>query len=346
MLTMALFLAATPSVTVANDKLELTVMTDGGALSSLVRKDDPARTNPLWEGFGGTGRGHFTCVDGFGGGSAEEKAAGLPGHGEAHRLPWQTQADRNKLTQTVKLPVVQETLTRTIELVDGESVVYVHNQLESHLGFDRPIVWAEHATVGSPFLETAVVDLSAGRCHTRPHPTKPQDLPRRLASDRDFIWPMAPSVTGPMIDLRPPGKKAIDHLACQVDPTRKWGWVTALDTRRKLLVGWVFLREQFPWVQNWGHYPDGKLARGLEFSTQPFDIPRREAVQMKELFGTPTFRWLPAKSTIEGRYLVFYTPAEGFARVDDVRVEEGRIVVEDRKAGKTITLAASRASAK
>ncbi len=95
MLTMALFLAAAPSVTVANDKLELTVMTEGGALSALVRKDDPARTNPLWEGFGGTGRGHFTCVDGFGGGSAEEKGAGLPGHGEAHRLPWQTQAGRN-----------------------------------------------------------------------------------------------------------------------------------------------------------------------------------------------------------------------------------------------------------
>ena len=33
----------------------------------------------------GSGAGHFVCVDGFGPVSAEEEAAGLPGHGEATR---------------------------------------------------------------------------------------------------------------------------------------------------------------------------------------------------------------------------------------------------------------------
>src|SRR4051794_2858078 len=105
MLALALLLAAPlPSVVVANDKLELTVITEGGALASVVRIDDPGRTNPLWEGFGGTGRGHFTCVDGFGSVSDEEKAAGLSFHGEAHTLPWQTQSSsKGKLIQSVKL---------------------------------------------------------------------------------------------------------------------------------------------------------------------------------------------------------------------------------------------------
>jgi hypothetical protein len=70
-------------VTIANDKLTLALRTEGGAMVRLVMNDDPAAINPMH-----TGLGHFVCVDGFGPVSAEEQAAGLPGHGEAHRVPW------------------------------------------------------------------------------------------------------------------------------------------------------------------------------------------------------------------------------------------------------------------
>ncbi len=83
-------------------------------------------------------------------------------------------------------------------------------------------------------------------------------------------------------------------------------------------------------------------ARGLEFGTQPFDVSRREAVEMGKLFGQPAFRWLPAKSKIGTRFLLFYTRVpEGFTKVDDVRHENGSLVIEDKAAGKTIRLAAS-----
>jgi len=81
----------------------------------------------------------------------------------------------------------------------------------------------------------------------------------------------------------------------------------------------------------------------MEFATQPFDLPRREALQMGSLFDTPTFRILPAKSKIGTAFLIFYTKTpEGFEQVDDVRLENGALIVEDRKAGKTISLPASR----
>ena len=41
-----------------------------------------------------SGTGQFLCVDGFGGVSTEEHAAGLPGHGEAHMVEWETQLPR------------------------------------------------------------------------------------------------------------------------------------------------------------------------------------------------------------------------------------------------------------
>jgi hypothetical protein len=119
--------------------------------------------------------------------------------------------------------------------------------------------------------------------------------------------------------------------------------VTALNTAKRLLIGYVFLREEFPWVQHWTSYaPTGKLARGLEFSTQPFDVPRREVISAAPLFGAPMFRWLAAKSSIQTHFLVFYTRVpEGMTRVDDIKFEGRQFIVEDRAAAKKIVLRAS-----
>jgi len=60
------------------------------------------------------------------------------------------------------------------------------------------------------------------------------------------------------------------------------------------------------------------------------------------LFDTPTYRWLPAKSKVSSRYLIFYTKVpSGFKKVDDVRLEGSKVVVEDRSAKQKITLTAS-----
>src|SRR3954451_21280256 len=84
-----------PALTIANDRLEAMVSTQGGAVGSLVLRADPENLSPLWNPIrmarelGQASRtrtgsmGPFVCVDGFGGGSQEERAAGLPGHGEA-----------------------------------------------------------------------------------------------------------------------------------------------------------------------------------------------------------------------------------------------------------------------
>ncbi len=347
----------------SNDKLDLTVLTQGGAMVELILRDDPGRLNPMWNparlareagqkpSFGSSS-GHFVCVDGFGQVSTEERAAELPGHGEAHTLAWEPRPLEKKgklltVNFSVKLPLAQEVFSRTVQMVDGENVVYVESELENLLAFDRPICWAEHATIGSPFLEPGktVVDMSAQRAKTRSYRSQPGPLPHRLASFVDFTWPLAPGPDDRPVDVRaaPINPNSGDHTACLMDPSRRLVFVTALHPERHLLLGYLFRREEFPWTQNWEYYPpSGKLARGLEFSTQPFDVPRREAISTGAMFDTPTYRWLPAKSKIGSRFLMFYTRApEGFRKVDDVRLESGKLIIEDRSAGKEITLAAS-----
>jgi beta-lactamase superfamily II metal-dependent hydrolase len=329
-------------IVLANDKIELTTLANGGSFIKLVLRDgeplSPFGTVP-----------HMLALDGFGAPSPEEAALGMPFHGEAGKQIFRIVATHasgpvHSLVIQATLPLAQEVLTRTIELADGESVVRVTSRLESLLSVDRPISWAEHATIGPPFMQKGqvVVDMPATNCRVRPY--KPGDIPGHLVYDRDFTWPTAPTNDGGHADLRviPTDHNWLDLASCQLDPARNLEFVTALQLQKHLVFGYLFRREDFPWLMSWMNFTgDGHAARGMEFSTQPFDISHRETVAMSPLFGTPTFRWLPAKSKIETRFLMFYTRVpEGFGKIDNVTFENGKIAILDHS-GKSVTLAAS-----
>ena len=348
-----------PAIVVANDEIELTILPLSGSMTSLkLVEGDPI--NPMWDAIqndrdqgrperaaGGTG--HFVCVDGFGPVSDEEAAAGLSGHGEAARLAWATTEAKSsggaaELTQAVTLPRHQELYTRTISLRDGENVVRVHSTLESLLSFDRPVVWAEHATIGSPYLEAGVtvVDLSPNRAMTRPRPKPVRGRTHRLESGEQFEWPLAPTKAGGKVDLRaaPVDHDSLDHTGHLMTRSGKHAWVTALHPEKNLVLGYVFKTSEYPWLQTWENYPaKGMMARGLEFGTQAFDRPRREMITQNRLFGELLYRWLPAMSKIETTYLMFWAPTpEGFEGVSSVELSGGKLTIRDDRSGKTMTL--------
>jgi hypothetical protein len=370
-----------PGVLLSNDKLRLTVLRLGSTIANLTLLDDPAKLSPLWNAprlAREAGRqsqadgilGHFVCVDGFGPSSAEERAAGMPGHGEAHITNFNIvrYVAGDSVSLTARLPIVQEMFTRTFNIVKGENVIYVDSLLENLLGFDRPVNWAEHATVSAPFLEPGKVKifLSGTRSQNRDYlreqavaranagpsgnvPVNRGNAPKtdpRLVSGTDFNWPLAPGLDGKPVDMSiiPENPHFLDHATTLMDPSRILEWVAALNSERHLLYGYVFRKEDYWWLQHWGDYPSAKQAvRGMEFGTQPYDVPRREAITLNSMFGTPTYRWLPAKSKIESHFLLFYVRVpEGLNQVDDIRLENNRLIIEDRVAKKQLNLAASR----
>ena len=351
------------ALVLSNGKVDLTVLIEGGAMAQIVLADDKEKNNPLWNPYwiarqaglnrpASFARGHFVCIDGFGPVSPEERAAGLTMHGEAYMLPWVLQSEQKKggtlsAAFSVTLPIAQETFTRTYHIVDGENIVWVDSTVTSLLSFDRPVFWGEHATISAPFLEPGkvAVDMPVSRSKTKAYQTQP-NATRQLRSFVDFTWPMAPTVDGKTFDVRsaPMGPNTLDHTTALLDPSRRLVFVTALHLEKRLMIGWVFRREEYPWVQTWLSNPGpNRMTRGLEFATQPFDLTRADVLKNGPLFDSPVLRMLPAKSTITSSFLMFYTPVpEGFLKVDDVQLSGGKLVIEDRANKKTVTLAASR----
>jgi len=326
-----------PAIELANDRLQITLLQNGGSIASMVLRDDPQHLNPLWDppNVDTAGVGHFLCLDAFGPTSKEELAAGLQFHGEAIRTRFEklNQGDRDGISTVAvaaTLPLVQERVVRTYELKKGETALFVRTRVESQVAFDRPMVWAEHGTIGSPFLDRGVtaVDVHSVQSETRPYEQKGK---RRLAPGREFKWPEAPLASGGTVNMRtpPPSSDSMDHITNLMDRSREYAFATAVNPKRRLIVGWVWKTSDFPWLQIWENYPaNGMLARGMEFSTQPFDISRRDAVAMNPTYGAPTFRWLPAKSAVETTFVLFYAHVpEGFDKVEDAKIEKGAIVL-------------------
>jgi len=341
----------------SSGKAELVVLPQGGAFVSFVLADDEKHVNPLWDPLRmareaglrpnfGASMGHFLCVDGFGPVTKAEQAAGFPGHGEAHELPWNVVTSKeNEVTFRVLLPKAREVLTRKISMVSGEQVALVESDLESLLPFDRVMLWAEHATIGAPFLALGktVVDQSTSQCQTKPY--QGAKGPRTFPSGENFTWPMVKTAGGEVNARAAPGKDGtMNHIGCLFDPKREHEFITAISLTDHLLIGYLIRRGDYPWVQHWMNYPSNRTySWGLEFGMQPYDMTKEEILALTPMFGKPTFRWLPAKSKVSTKFLMFLakTP-DGFDKVDDVRLESGKLVIEDRKANKRITLAASR----
>jgi hypothetical protein len=348
---------------VANDKLEVAVVKQGGSMLRILIQGDSVGLSPFGNPemvpqvpenrkLQGPMVGHFVCVDGFGSPSSEERAAGVAMHGEAYLQLWTLVAsEKPGSTATVKfaakMPLLQEAFTRVLRMVDGESVIYVDSELESQVAFDRTANWGEHPFLFPPFLEPekTVVDMSGTRSRSRTYPGRSGGRGMPFPQGQDFTWPIAPGTDGKPVDLRTQQANVAwsGHTTTLMEPSRKLAYITVLNTDRHYLLGYVFRREEFPWVQNYMSYTlNGWSSRGVEFATQPFDLPRREMVELGKMFDTPVYRWLPAKSKIATRFLLFYVKSpEGMTHVDDVRLENGKLVVEDRAAGKTLMLAAS-----
>lgn len=294
--------------------------------------------------------GHSLSFDYFGPPSAEEIAAGHSTHGEAPALKWSISAAQQGSVPMAEcsllLPDARIEFSRKLSIELHSPVVYCEESATNLMSFDRPICWNEHVTLGPPFLECGVtmVDMPAAKGKVCAENYSSRML---LQPDTNFEWPMAPAKDGSTRDLRTTREENCAQYTAQLlNPRVEFGYVAASNPRLRLLIVYLFRRADFPWVGNWEErfsrseapWDERTFCRGLEFSTTPFAIPRRETVSHGALFEESTYRWLPAKTIITLRYmaLLFEVPND-FQGVDQVAVVEDEVRIVERNAGRTFS---------
>jgi hypothetical protein len=227
---------------------------------------------------------------------------------------------------SAELPLAGLTIARRIRLEDNASVFSVTETITNTNKLGRVFNIVQHPTIGPPFLDqTVVVDSNARKGFMQgmpmPHPEQPT-----------VTWPEALK-DGRPINMRylhdDPAPNVVSYA---IDD--EYGWATACNAARGLLVGYLWRTSEYPWLNMWRHVEAGKpLARGIEFGTtglhQPFDVLVRKGT----IFERPIFSYLDAGETVTKSYLAFLARIpRDYEGVERVTYEPGRLTIHERGA--------------
>jgi hypothetical protein len=287
--------------------------------------------------------GHFLCLDRWGAPSDAEKRNGMPFHGEAARVEWKTVEEPHaanggvEARMSAELPIAKIAIERRIRLSDAQPVFVVTEMVTNRNLLGRIYNMVQHATIGPPFLdESTLVDANAGRGFMQSSPLPNPEQP-------SVTWPQALQ-NGRPVDMRrlvnDPNPNVVSYII-----EGEYGWTTASNATRGLLIGYVWKTSDYPWFNAWRHVENGKpFARGLEFGTTGLHQPYPILVRKGRIFDHPLFVYLDAGQSVTRSYAGFLCriPKDyrGVARID---VSPGRLVLHERESGPqrdlTVTLA-------
>jgi hypothetical protein len=339
------------AVQIENECLRLTVLAEGGHLAELLHK--AAGVNPLWTPpwpsiepstydsarhpeYGSNAEskllagimGHNLCLDIFGGPSAEEEAAGITVHGEAPVAPFQMTETPDELVAAAGLPAAQLRFERRIRL-EGPWV-RISETVENLAPLDRPIAWTEHVTIGPPFLEKGSTQFRAPGTRSKVIEAPFGDA-AYMQPGAEFDWPFVPHTDGGTSDLRVYTQAAVSggFTAHLMDPRREKAFFFAWSPRTEVLFGYIWTRSDFPWLSLWEEnhsrtqppWNGATLTRGIEIGASPMPETRRQLIDRGKLFGTPCYRWIPARSKVRLEYSAFLATAGAIPEtLEDLRV--------------------------
>ena len=328
---------------IENQRVRVTVLEGGGHVAEI--REQASGVNPLWTPpwpsidpttydvalhpeYGDDAEskllsgimGHSLCLDHFGGVSREEAAAGLTVHGEGAVERYAVDCGEDTLTMRAALPEAHLAFERRIQLLPDSGVVDFTETVENLTATDRPVGWTEHVTLGPPFLEKGSTQFHASATRSKVVENDFTKGKGYMKLGAEFKWPYAPRLDRGAADLRtftdlPASGAYTAHL---MDLRRLHGYFTAWSPKSKVAFGYVWWREEFPWLGIWEENYSRKqrpwngktLTRGMEFGVSPFPETRRDMLARGSLFGAPGYRWIPARSKVTARYRAAIAPAQ------------------------------------
>lgn len=177
-------------------------------------------------------------------------------HGEVCLLPWhaavlEDSPERVEVRLWVRTYRTPFLLEKTLTLLRGSSVLYMHERLTNESSVPVDFMWGHHPALGGGFLNgDCAIDLPP--CDGLTLPAWTPD--NHLAPDESFRWPQAPGHDGDPIDLSrvQPADAHMEDAA--YFSGLEEGWWAVTDTRRKLGIGQSWPVDVLPYLILWAVY--------------------------------------------------------------------------------------------
>lgn len=316
-----------------NEKAGLIIDQYGGAYISFYLKKDSV--NPLtWSLMseqmppnnrdGAPFQGHFLCLGRWGAPTPGEMEMGVPYNGEATNSMWSVQDKTvDQVVMGYKSSLDDMEIIREAELLGEEAVFFVKEQIRNTNTVARLNNVVQHVTIGPPFLSDATRLFSnAGpgffQDHSYPDPHR-----------WEYMWPMAKDSLGNSYNLQ---RSDMDYNYVSTHLIEdSVGWITAWASELRLLLGYVWYKTDYPWLNVWHHTEDGKpVAKGLEFGTTGIGKPYQDLLATDTRFhGSTSFEFLDAGELVEKTFYGFLVSLdEELIEIQHVSLSDGLIKMD------------------
>ena len=220
---------------------------------------------------------------------------------------------------------------RRIRLDEAEAIFSVTEEVTNtnHLGRIYNIV--QHPSIAPPFLdESTLIDSNAEYGFV-------QDGPVPSSSKSADRWPKA-EIRDQIVNLRRFRNSSSETSENDVssfvfNKSDAFGWVTACNPRKQLLIGYIWKTQEYPWLNIWRSLQKGRVAaRGIEFGTTGYHQPFDKLVRQGRILDRTLYEYLDAGQTVKKSYVGFLARIPNdYEGVAGVKYGEGRLRLFERR---------------
>lgn len=264
-------------------------------------------------------------------------------HGEASGVQWavlETPRSDGSVSLQAALPMAGLEVQKELRMINSSALAIVTETVTNVKPLGRMYNVVQHPSIAAPFLSTStIVDCNGKRGFAQgPNRTFSSD-----PAEPSFEFPHAINRAGESVDARFMTGGDDDVVSYEVQPGSRLGWICASAPQEGLLLGYLWLASDYPWISLWCCSRDGvPAARGIEFGTtglhQPFPIISRHP----KLLELPTFAFIDAGETQKRKYACFLLRVpDNFQGVQEVSLNSGKVVLIERGSGNRFEIEAA-----
>ncbi len=317
-----------------NPSMNLEIALEGGAITDFHLNN--GNLNPLTFAFsrdqmpernrnGAPYRGHFLCLGRWGEPSNGEKKSGLPDHGQFANQYWQsTDSGHNFVSMFAESTLEGLRVERQIHLHEKLPLYGCSETVFNNQPLGKIFNMVQHPTIAAPFLDTSTrVFCNAEKGFPFLH--------YREIEKYTSVWPSAVLSDKSIADLSYSTNSITDVHSFVVDSTSELGWIIAYTPENNLLLGYLWKRSDYPWINMWRDFDGEKIRyRGLEFGTtgvhQPF--PEIMAAGCYEVYGEKVFNYIDSGESVTKKFCSFQVKSSGkINKIEKLFLLENRIEI-------------------
>lgn len=321
-------------VKMENNNILLLVNLNGGSYFDFHLKDLPI--NPInWhtkDSVKPAFRGHFLCFDRWGPPSAAEKANGFRHHGEVNTESWELLTapqiidGRSTGSMMCKLPMAGLQLTRKIELSADEPVFFVTEDIRNLNRNGRMFNIVQHVSIAPPFLDKSTLfdNNTLQGFEDREDGSLDQD-------ETILKWPEV-NHNGEKVNLRQFEGEWPRVSSFVYNQNDKYGWVTACNPGKKLMLGYIWETEDYPWINFWRSMENGvPMAFGMEFGTTGLHEPFPIVAKKGKIFDRNIYAFIDANEVISKSFTAFLAKIpEDYKGVEKIEISNSLIIIKEK----------------